>query len=524
MGRMVRLMKRPESMLAAGVVGLAGALGVLVVVTLTSCESESPGVKSARSGEGSVVRGAGKAPRAADRFTGEPEMRVRILAGVESVKVGTGGGGMLLIWPGDPKGLTAAVGAGIEPTRVRGPATVRVSGVAGWTVQGAGSGAAEAKRFPTSAGLIIQGEEAGAGLTVNGVSYPGTLRLSARTDVRDGAIDAVEFVRVEEYLPGVVAKEMLTGWPLGAYQAQSVAARTYALQERQRSIDAGLAFDVESSDRDQVYGGATTNQTAIQAVKSTRGQVLMDGDKLLRAYFSSTCGGRNASAKDTWPTGPGFEYNLAEPIQAHPRESACERSPLYRWTVERPRAELVARMRTFGEKNGLLIRKIKGLQAIEVMQVNVVGRPSRYKIIEPGGTWYQLSAEELRLACNTSVNAAAPAVGGTGGSAAKAPGKSAAPAQPLVMAVTPEAGGAGMVDDGGIAAPVAIPDVDRKTRVHSSDFEVQVVGERVIFTGRGFGHGVGLCQYCTKAWAERGEDWRVMMAKFYPGARIVSAY
>lgn len=353
-----------------------------------------------------------------------------------------------------------------------------------------------------------------------GPQYPGTLRLTARSDVRDGAFDVVEFVGVEQYLPGVVAKEMMTGWPLEAYRAQAVAARTYALHERERSLAAGQAFDLESSDRDQVYGGATSNGVAREAVESTRGVVLMDGDRLLRTYFSSTCGGRTASARDTWPTGPGFEYNLAGPIQAHHRESACTGSPLYRWQVERPRGELVQRLRAFGERQGLMVKRIKDLKAIEVMAYNGDGRPSRYKLIEPGGAWYQLSAEELRLGCNAGVN------GGKGVAAAPAPGVTVvadsggtAPGAPTLGV---EAGPSGAVI--GPPATVTLPDVTRQTRVHSSDFEAQVVGERVVFSGRGFGHGVGLCQYCAKAFAERGETWRVMMERFYPGARIVDLY
>src|SRR5207248_1928652 len=100
-----------------------------------------------------------------------------------------------------------------------------------------------------------------------------------------------------------------------AYEAQAVAARSYALHERERASALGLAFDVESSDKDQVYGGASASGPVREAVASTRGVVLMDGEKLLRAYFSSTCGGRAASARDTWPIGPGYEFNLAAPLQ-----------------------------------------------------------------------------------------------------------------------------------------------------------------------------------------------------------------
>lgn len=519
MAKVVRALKGPESKVAAGLAGLVGVIGLGVAITMTSCEiADSASRRARRDSDAptkrdvarSSVPGKANQPNVATSsaaITGEPQMRVRIVTSATTVAIKGGSG--LIIGQGDPRGVVAlAEGAKTESVG----ASVNVALKAGqWVVSDAGS----SRTLPASASLVIMPAKGSvSGVQVNSTTYPGVVRLSARTDLAD-AFDVVNFVPVEDYLPGVVGKEMLAGWPLGAYQAQAVAARSYALQERERSMNAGQPFDVESSDKDQVFGGMTSNKVALQAVQSTRGVVLLDGTNMLRAYFSSTCGGRTASAKDTWPTGPGFEFNLAAPIQSYPRDSACNASPLYRWTVERPRAELVARLKLFGERNQLMVRRLKDLAGIEPMAVTQDGRPSRFKIIEPGGAWYQLSAEELRLACNTS------------GSTAPLPtlGSVAAPSATLAMGSTPglpstttdAAGGAG-------SKSTTVPDVDRKTRVNSSDFEVAVKGDRVIITGRGFGHGVGLCQYCAKAFAERGEDWKTMLQRFYPGAKIEKLY
>jgi stage II sporulation protein D len=569
MRRIIGFMKRPESMLATAALGLAGAVSVLVMVSMASCQYDGTDDSSTTSRDKPRTSGHASKPekkpttgapttQSTIRVAGEPELRVRILTNIESLKVHAPGG--VLIAAGDPKGQTSdpaqlpggslAGWAGAEKVNAPIVAALRDTG---WTW--AGTGIVPSRRttpeIPVTMALLIAPAVPGQLLNVNGAPFPGILRLTARprpsaSISNDGplAFDAIEFVPLEEYLTGVVAKEMLSNWPLGAYQAQSVAARTYALHERERSINAGLAFDLESSDRDQVYSGATTNRLAIQAVNSTRGTVLMDNDRVLRAYFSSTCGGRTASARDTWPIGPGFEYNLAEPIQSHPRESLCNQSPLYRWTVERPRKELVQRFKTFGERNGLMIRQITELKAIEPMNATPGGRPNRYKIIQPDGKWFQLSGEEIRLACNTNVSGnavlptggapatAAPEGAGKGRGSSSSKGKPApsaivdsrtreTPQAPVLAAITttqsPDAPGT-------LGAFTPIPDIDRKSRVNSSDFEVKVNGDKVVFTGRGFGHGVGLCQYCAKAMAERGDDWSVMMARFYPGAKIVKLY
>jgi stage II sporulation protein D len=543
-------MKRPESLLAASVFGLLCAVGTLIAVSMASCQTianiadlggDEPRNRTAPGGSGAGARTPPKkdaqtsapvpAVRDVPRTVGEPDLRVRILTAVDTVRVEAGGGVRLA--SGDPRGLTAdPVGGGGWATApvVNLPVSVSLrSGV--WTLSssmgersalaGAGGGGGGA--------LLVAPAVEGQTLLVNGAPFPGVLRLSPRSDVRPGAFDVIEFVGLEEYLPGVVAKEMLAGWPAETYKAQAIAARSYAMHERERSIAAGQSFDLESSDRDQVYSGVTANRAAIAAVNATRGQALFDGDAVLRAYFSSTCGGRTASARDTWPTGPGFEYNLAGPIQARTRPHACQSSPLYRWKVERTRAELTARLRAFGERNGLMVRQIRDLRAIEPMTLNADGRPSRYKIIQTDGKWFQLSGEELRLACNTSVSgtSALPVPGGapTGSEpAAAVPGSPVASASSRPARVG-AAGGGGGGSAGGGSRP-EFPDITRATRVNSSDLEFTFTpgSDKVVISGRGFGHGVGLCQYCAKGLAERGEDHRMMLMRFYPGAMLKQAY
>jgi SpoIID/LytB domain protein len=60
--------------------------------------------------------------------------------------------------------------------------------------------------------------------------------------------------------------------------------------------------------------------------------------------------------------------------------------------------------------------------------------------------------------------------------------------------------------------------------VWSDDLEIQVNVTDVRIDGRGDGHGVGLCQWCSKGMAERGVSWRDMITTFYPGAQISRAY
>jgi stage II sporulation protein D len=62
------------------------------------------------------------------------------------------------------------------------------------------------------------------------------------------------------------------------------------------------------------------------------------------------------------------------------------------------------------------------------------------------------------------------------------------------------------------------------TVIRSTNFEVRVAGEDVLFTGIGYGHGVGLCQWGAKQRAADGFDYREILSYYYPGAKLEKIY
>nr|HPM41288.1 SpoIID/LytB domain-containing protein [bacterium] len=58
----------------------------------------------------------------------------------------------------------------------------------------------------------------------------------------------------------------------------------------------------------------------------------------------------------------------------------------------------------------------------------------------------------------------------------------------------------------------------------STWFEVEMKGGEVVFTGRGYGHGVGLCQWGAKAMAEAGRSYRDILKFYYPDSELVTLY
>jgi stage II sporulation protein D len=56
------------------------------------------------------------------------------------------------------------------------------------------------------------------------------------------------------------------------------------------------------------------------------------------------------------------------------------------------------------------------------------------------------------------------------------------------------------------------------TEIPSVFFELELSEGEAVFSGRGRGHGVGLCQWGAKEMAEKGQDFRSILSHYYPGA------
>ncbi|MBL8962450.1 MAG: SpoIID/LytB domain-containing protein [Phycisphaeraceae bacterium] len=460
--------RRRGRRLATAAFSSATALAVLalsaVVLSVWSCSSFDPVGGKRRP---PVAGWPGDAP--SDRpvtplYESEPEIRVRIREPIETVRVESA------------SGLLAASPAG-RPSRVTGSAVVTApNGAVRMTLPDGGF-----YEFPAGATVTItpaDGPQVPATVRIDGTEYPGQISIRPRSDSGSGLLEVIATMPIEVYLPGVLSKELFANWPLAAYEAQAVCARTYALFQRSQDRAAGRAYDVESTQADQVFGGATANRTALEAVKSTRGMLLTYEGAIFKTYYSSTCGGRSASAADVWPTTRGFEYNLAAPIQGAPREHYCQAARLYRWETIRTTEELAKRLAAWGRHSGHAVRSVGTVATVAVEKLNQTGRPSRYTVIDDRGRSFSLSGEELRVACNFAAQ--------------------------------------------------GFPPITPPTRVNSNDLEFTPIAGSGVPTfqvrGRGFGHGVGMCQWCLKGLADRGVPWENQVLLFYPGARVVRAY
>ncbi|HYE21302.1 MAG TPA: SpoIID/LytB domain-containing protein [Tepidisphaeraceae bacterium] len=338
-------------------------------------------------------------------------------------------------------------------------------GAQGWSAGESKLGGASPAGVSASAVLILSPAQVGS-VTVNGVAYRGALRF---VPTAAGRFDVVNDVALDDYLAAVVAGEMYPGWHEQAYRAQAIVARTYALYERQ-TAGTGRHWDVYPDTRSQMYGGLPAEtKWARAAVAETAGIVLAAPDadgqpRIFKAYFSSCCGGVSQSAADAF--GEGYVPALSDQNVY----AACRASPRFNWgPVEVSKSDLTARFVRFGQRRGRPEAKMATITRIDVQQENRWGRPIRFLVTDLRGNKFSLSGEEFRWAVNTGA---------------------------------PEG-----------------------STLYSSFVKVISDSDRILFVeGHGWGHGVGLCQYCAEKRAEDGLAHEHILLAAYPTASLVRAY
>lgn len=168
--------------------------------------------------------------------------------------------------------------------------------------------------------------------TANGVVWIGDRWYRGRTKLvtTDGALTAVNYVNLEEYLYSVLGSEMFPDWPLEALKAQAVAARSYALYKR--STSANAVYDLGDTTTWQVYKGVNSEALPThQAVDATAGQVMIYGGQVILAVFHSSSGGHTENVEDIWKQPLPYLRGVADYDQG---------APVFEWTKNFSAAQL----------------------------------------------------------------------------------------------------------------------------------------------------------------------------------------
>ncbi len=204
-------------------------------------------------------------------------------------------------------------------------------------------------------------------MNLNGKPFRGKAEIAVDTD---GKLVVINELSLEDYLKGVINREISSSWEIDAVMAQAIVARTYALYKKRDRTN--KFYDLESSVLDQVYGGADTEDARVRyAVDNTKGMVLTYNDELVKPYYFSTCGGYTEDGNNVW--------GEAKPYLKMVRCKYCKNSPVFNWSTTLPLTKIENALRSAGYR-------IKGINSIKVLSQYESGRVKRLRISGESGT------------------------------------------------------------------------------------------------------------------------------------------
>lgn len=325
--------------------------------------------------------------------------------------------------------------------------------------------------------ILIKKIMSGAGMTwasIDDKEYRGQLEIIH--DKRYNTLLPVNLVNIEEYLMGVMSSEMPAKFPTNALRSQAVLARTYALKHLGKHKSHG--YDLCDTQNCQVYGGIhAESETGNAAVEATMGEVLLYNKKPIEAVFSANCGGVTQSAKEAgWFATPylnpvsdykQFEFDTLQPyhfkeLLQHPQDAYSRYNKhvskaAFRWSRVVEESELRSQ-----------IKRKKDIGTVTAIIPQKRGRSGYVSKILVKGTKGSVTLSKE----NAIRNNLAP----------------------------------GMLRS---TYFIVVPNYENRKL------------KNFVFYGGGWGHGVGFCQTGSAGRAEAGQDYKDILAHYFPGTELI---
>jgi SpoIID/LytB domain protein len=177
-------------------------------------------------------------------------------------------------------------------------------------------------------------------------TYRGALRSAS--PVKGGrARDTVNVLSMDDYVRGVIPREMPASWQPEAVKAQAVAARTYATWSRGQFPT--RYYQICDTSYCQVYGGAgAEDPRSNAAVTATANQILTYDGEPAFTQFSSSSGG--------WTSAGSVPYLAAK---ADPYDD-YDGNPVHAWTTELGAAKIERAYPAVGSLQGIQVTRRDG--------------------------------------------------------------------------------------------------------------------------------------------------------------------
>ncbi|WP_340597921.1 SpoIID/LytB domain-containing protein [Priestia megaterium] len=323
-------------------------------------------------------------------------------------------------------------------------------------------------------------------LSINNRNYLGNVQF---TNESSKYVRPINTLPMEDYLKGVVPKEVYTSWHSDALKSQAVAARTYALSYASNTIDDTTKY--------QVYGGYEWYNSTNSAVDETFGKVLKYNGALINAVFSSSNGGIIESDYNAWgkashpyfqvktdPYDPQTKWSVTIQKQQINLSTKDLKNPDAWWSQtkeadEKIAGKIKAQMQTETQFKGKDI-KIVGISKVNLYQPTSGQRMSKGDI----SVTYVMKGEvdqDNKLAVKTWSR------------------------------VGDKADNIRFMLDGIRFKSLIVTNQKADTQT-------------ITIEGKGNGHGVGLSQFGANAMAAQGKSYTDILSFYYPGVSLVSHY
>ena len=333
-------------------------------------------------------------------------------------------------------------------------------------------------------------------LMVNGKAFRGTFELAPDDE---GDMVVVNTVSTHDYLASVVGSEEPSSWETEALASQAIAARTYLYTH----LGKHKAYDLEGDTRDQQYDG-TINEDArtLRAVESTAGLVVTYRGTPIEALYSANAGGVTEDSENVFANALPYLRSVPSPTDEIAKTSSWGRTS-YEWTKEVSASQL----RDFLRRRGL---DVGTPTAIQLTNVSATGRVIGAKIIGSART-ETIGKDRSRYYLGLMSSLFTVKVLPTGAServdVTNTPRISALE---LLGAHVAQTSFEVVRDDSGNELGL---------RATTYVYELPVT---FVFTGQGFGHGVGLSQWGAQGMALGGASYQQILAHYYVGTGLTS--
>ena len=364
-----------------------------------------------------------------------------------------------------------------------------------FSVEGDGSDPLAAPLFAAQQITPLHYTASGGLLTFNGRAFRGTLDIT-RDD--EGDMIVVNQVDTASYLASVVGSEEPTTWMPEALAAQAIAARTYLSTHLARHDN----YDLEGDTRDQEYDGLAGETTStVKAVDRTAGMIATYNGRPIEALYSANAGGVTEDSENVYANALPYLRSVPSPADDIAQASSWGHTS-WQWTTEFTAPQL---------------RSYIGARGIDV------GDPQRIDLVRLTGTGRVLSAKIV------------------GSSGSRDIGKDTARyyfgLRSTLFTVTTHPEETEYVDASN-AERVRQLDflgatIERTFTMNVKDPDqaahtLRVLGwryrlpARFVFTGKGYGHGVGMSQWGAQGMALGGKSAEEILRHYYLGIEITT--